>query len=68
MLGNLRPVALAEAVGLAEGHSTDCSHSEATAVGRCMDSVVVVVVVVVGAAVAVKGEEVVEAGHEREGS
>lgn len=67
MLGNLRPVALAEAVGLAEGHSTDCSHSEATAVGRCMDSVVVVVVVV-GAAVAVKGEEVVEAGHEREGS
>ena len=32
--------------------------------GRCMDSAVVVVV----AAVAVEGEEVVEAGHEREGS
>lgn len=64
MLGNWRPVASAEAVGLAEGHSTDCSHSEATAVRRCMDSVVVVV----AAAVAVEGEEVVEAGHEREGS
>ena len=63
MLGNSRPVASAEAVGLAEGHSMDCSHSEATVVGRCRDSVVVV-----AAAVAVEGEEVVEADHERERS
>lgn len=64
MLDNWQPVALTEAVGLAEGHSTDCNHLVATAVGHCRGAVVVVVVVV---AVAVAEEEV-EVDHERERS
>ena len=59
MLGNSRHVALAEAVGPAGGHSRDCNHLAATAVGHCRGAGVVVVAAVVA-------EEVVEAGHERE--
>lgn len=54
-------MAWAEAVGLAGGHSMDCKHPAASAVGRCRGAVVV------AAADGVEGEGV-EAGHELERS
>ena len=61
MLGSLRPVVLTEAVGLAEGHSTDCNHLAATAARHCKGAVLVVAAAVVG------GEEA-EASHDWERS
>ncbi len=62
MLGNLRRVAWAEAVGLTRVHSRDCNHLAAIGAGRCRGAAVAAAVVAVEEVVAVG------AGHEQERS